>query len=107
MDDREGHGAVLARAGMRCRALHNLATLSNTYGAANCSLLKLYAKHAGDGVGEGAAALPPAAFQACRHACIPKGGAGAHGRSCYGQADVTVWHVVKLRAPGPTDNPWN
>lgn len=59
------------------RALQNLATLSNTYGAANCSLLKLYGSTTAAGGGSAAsAALPAAAFQSCRHACLPKGGAG-------------------------------
>lgn len=62
-----------------CRALQNLATLSNTYGAANCSLLKLYSNStAAGGAAAAAGALPPAAFQACRHACMHKGGAGAY-----------------------------
>lgn len=62
-----------------CRALQNLATLSNMFGANNCSLLKLYAGGAAGGAtaAAAAAALPPAAFQACRNACVPKGGAGA------------------------------
>lgn len=61
-----------------CRALQNLATLSNTYGAANCSVLKLYGSStaAGGGSTAASAALPAAAFQSCRHACLAKGGAG-------------------------------
>lgn len=62
---------------MMRRALQNLATLSNTYGAANCSVLKLYGSNSASGGGSAAsAALPAAAFQSCRHACLPKGGAG-------------------------------
>eukprot|EP00879_Flechtneria_rotunda_P033011 GHRR01036525.1.p1 GENE.GHRR01036525.1~~GHRR01036525.1.p1 ORF type:complete len:441 (+),score=144.44 GHRR01036525.1:563-1885(+) len=64
------------------KALSNLATLSNTYGTANCSILKLYSSSNKGGAGAAAAAVtasgavPAAVFQACRSAVVPGGGAG-------------------------------
>ena len=55
------------------RAKANLTALSNTYGAANCSILRVYGGSTG---GAAAAAVPAAVFQACRHANMPGGGAG-------------------------------
>eukprot|EP00882_Tetradesmus_deserticola_P026825 GHRQ01029629.1.p2 GENE.GHRQ01029629.1~~GHRQ01029629.1.p2 ORF type:complete len:208 (+),score=91.72 GHRQ01029629.1:50-673(+) len=57
------------------RALNNLATLSNTYGAANCSILRLHGSATG-ATANPAASVAPAIFQACRHATLPGGGAG-------------------------------
>eukprot|EP00775_Hariotina_reticulata_P009635 gene9635-9795_t len=59
------------------RALANLATLSNTYRAANCSILRLHSGGGGGGGGSRATdAVPASVFQACRHANLPGGGAG-------------------------------
>eukprot|EP00878_Enallax_costatus_P009894 GHUV01010331.1.p1 GENE.GHUV01010331.1~~GHUV01010331.1.p1 ORF type:complete len:454 (+),score=106.14 GHUV01010331.1:1028-2389(+) len=61
-------------AGMdEARAKSNLTALSNTYGAANCSILRLYGSSTG---GAAVAAVPAAVFQACRHPNMPGGGAG-------------------------------
>jgi hypothetical protein len=60
---------------LSCRALTNLATLSNTYGASNCSILRVHGSAAAATAGP-ASAVPAAVFQACRHATLPGGGAG-------------------------------
>jgi hypothetical protein len=57
------------------RALTNLATLSDTYGASNCSILRVHGSAAAAAAGP-ASAVPAAVFQACRHATLPGGGAG-------------------------------
>ncbi|WIA33724.1 hypothetical protein OEZ86_006842 [Tetradesmus obliquus] len=58
------------------RALNNLATLSNTYGAANCSILRLHGSSSNSAAAGPAGAVPAAVFESCRQATLPGGGAG-------------------------------
>ncbi|WIA13573.1 hypothetical protein OEZ85_007140 [Tetradesmus obliquus] len=58
------------------RALNNLAALSNIYGAANCSILRLHGSSSNSAAAGPASAVPAAVFQACRQATLPGGGAG-------------------------------
>jgi hypothetical protein len=68
----------------------NLATLSNTYGASNCSLLQLHSGGSGGG-SKAADAVPASVFQACRHANLPGGGAGG----CTAACSTVPGHVCK------------
>lgn len=78
--------------------MHNLAVLSNTFGAANCSILRLYGSS--KAAAGASAAVPAAVFLAGRHATMPGGGAGGlaleqyHCQYWFGMPPVTPDYVL-------------